>query len=155
MKILLVLGSVSLIPLLYLAKSNLALFVLLFIPVIVFLVTFDFLKIDGAEEINSCKDGKVVDSKYIIQLILYVLGALLITNDIGIVLFTYIVFVITWASYEQHFSPIPLLFNYHFYEVETQMGTRILILTRGNIRNWNNISIKNIYRLTDTVYITL
>lgn len=155
MKILLVMSSVSFIPLLYLAKSNLAFFVLLLIPVIVFLATFDFLKIDGAEEIKSCKDGKVVDAKYIIQLILCVLGALLITDGIGIILFTYIVFVITWTSYEQHFSPIPLLFNYHFYEVETQRGTRILILTRGNVRNWNNISIKNLYRLTDTVYITL
>lgn len=126
---------------------------LLIIPVLTsFISTFCFRGL-SKDNITKCSEIENANNSFIPTYLGYFFVGLSI-DDLYLLIFVYaIIFVFTFISQGQYFNPIYLLFGYKFYNVLTNNGTRLFIITRRNIRNIDESSFPILRRLNATTFI--
>lgn len=75
-------------------------------------------------------------------------------NNWETLLFIYtILFVFTYKSQALYFNPLFLLFGYEFYNIKTQNGTTLFLISRKKYRNSVDVEIKEAYRINNYTFI--
>ena len=128
--------------------------ILLFIPMVLSWISLKFLKFFGDDTLNECQEFSLADNEFLPTYLGYFFVSLSVPNDSVMVYLYFIVFVFTFLSQTQYFNPIFLVFGYHYYHILTKQGTRVFVITKGNVfRNKNDIVFENLKRINDTTYI--
>jgi hypothetical protein len=108
----------------------------------------------GSDSITGCEEFSLADNEFLPTYLGYFFVSLSVSDNTTMLYLYVIVFVFTYLSQTQYFNPIFLLFGYHYYHILTKQGTRIFVITKGNvIRNKENISFDKLKRINDTTYI--
>lgn len=75
-------------------------------------------------------------------------------SDWQALVFVYgMLFVFTFLSQALYFNPIFLLFRYEFYNVTTDSGTSIFLISRERYKKPNSVDIQTAYRINDYTFI--
>ncbi len=128
--------------------------ILLSIPIILSWISVKISVYLGSDSLGGCQEFSLADNEFLPTYLGYFFVSLSVSDITTMVYLYLIVFVFTFLSQTQYFNPIFLLFGYHYYHILTERGTRVFIITKGNvIRNKNNITFKNLKRINDTTYI--
>jgi hypothetical protein len=68
--------------------------------------------------------------------------------------FVYVVlFVFTFLSQALYFNPLFLLFGYEFYNIKTNNGTAIFLISRRQYRQPRDVEIATAYRINNYTFI--
>lgn len=75
-------------------------------------------------------------------------------NNWESLLFVYsILFIFTYKSQALYFNPLFLLYGYEFYNVKTQKGTTVFLISRKKYRNPVEVEIEKAYRINNYTFI--
>lgn len=75
-------------------------------------------------------------------------------NSWGTLWFVYaLLFVFTFLSQALYFNPLFLLFGYEFYNVKTQGGTTVFLITKKKFRRPIEVEIKKVFRINNYTFI--
>ena len=128
---------------------NLLLFSL---PVLLAFISIKTLSFWGRDSLGGCQDFSLADNEFLPTYLGYFFVSLSVSNHTTMVYLYLIVFMFTFLSQTQYFNPSFMLFGYHYYYVLTERGTRVLVITKGVIRNKEDISFDNLTRINNTTY---
>lgn len=64
-----------------------------------------------------------------------------------------ILFAFTFLSQALYFNPLFLIFGYEFYNIETQNGTKIFLISRHKYKKPDEVEIPKAYRINDYTFI--
>lgn len=127
---------------------------LILIPILLSLVSLVGFSLFGDDHLSKCQEFSLADNEFLPIYLGYFFLAAGIDSETLILWVYAMVFVFTFLSQTQYFNPIYLLFNYHYYHVLTQEGTRVFVLVRGKvIRNKDAMHFHKLKRINDTTYI--
>ena len=74
-------------------------------------------------------------------------------NSWETLLFIYLaVFIFILFSQQMYFNPFLLLFGYNFFKIETQNGTRILLISKKAYKRPNEVIIPTVFRINDFTF---
>lgn len=75
-------------------------------------------------------------------------------SEWGVMWFVYfILFVFTFLSQALYFNPLFLVFGYEFYNIKTNNGTAIFLISRQRYKRPDEIDISTAYRINDYTFI--
>lgn len=75
-------------------------------------------------------------------------------NDFFTMAILYIIlFLFVFLSKTFYFNPIFLIFGYHFYQVKTQSGLKIFLITKKVLKKPKDIEACEVYRINDFTFI--
>lgn len=75
-------------------------------------------------------------------------------NNWDVLQFVYlIVFVFTFLSQALYFNPLFLFFGYEFYNIKTQAGTGLFLISRHDYRKPSDVEISIAYRINNYTFI--
>ena len=127
--------------------------ILLLIPVLTSFISILCFRGLSKDNITACSEVENANNTFIPTYLGYFFVGLSI-NDYVLLIFVYvIIFVFALIGQGQYFNPIYLLFGYKFYNVLTNKGTRLFIITRRSIRNIKDGSFPLLRRLNETTYV--
>ena len=85
------------------------------------------------------------------------LGYFFVALSIGnwdALMFVYgVLFLFTFLSQALYFNPLFLIFGYEFYNIETQNGTKIFLISRHKYKKPDEVEIPTAYRINDYTFI--
>lgn len=128
-------------------------FVLLLIPILTSFISILCFKGLSKDNITACSEVENANNTFIPTYLGYFFVGLSIDNYVLLIFVYVIIFVFALIGQGQYFNPIYLLFGYKFYNVLTNKGTRLFIITRRNIRNIRDGSFPLLRRLNETTYV--
>ena len=129
--------------------------IILLIPFLFAYILKLFVKFFSKETINNVKSCILADNEFLPIYLGYFFVALGIEMWIELIVIYILIVIFTFVSNTQYFNPSYLIFGYHTYHVETELGTHLILLIKGKIlRNKNEINNMHFYRLNDTTYIS-
>lgn len=64
-----------------------------------------------------------------------------------------ILFLFVFLSKTFYFNPVFLIFGYHFYQVKTQSGLKIFLITKKVLKKPKDIEVCEVYRINDFTFI--
>lgn len=64
-----------------------------------------------------------------------------------------VLFLFTFLSQALYFNPLFLIFGYEFYNIETQNGTKIFLISRHKYKKPDDVEIPKAYRINDYTFI--
>lgn len=64
-----------------------------------------------------------------------------------------VLFLFTFLSQALYFNPLFLVFGYEFYNVETQSGTRLFLISRAKYKRPDEVEVSVAYRINDYTFI--
>lgn len=135
------------------------------IVVIIFIIlqiclTYIEIKIIQSEKFQIYSKDKLYDVKEIENLdgefLSVYLGYFFVALGLGslkiaITVFTLILIFVSLTRV-QYYNPVLLLFRYHFYNVRTEKGTKIFLISRKEIRTNELINFERLCRINNFVY---
>jgi len=83
----------------------------------------------------------------------YFFVALSISNWESLIFVYIILFIFTFKSQALYFNPLFLLFGYEFYNIRTNNGTTIFLISRKNYRNPDDVQIPAANRVNNYTFI--
>ena len=126
---------------------------LLLIPVITSVISICCFKGLSKDNLTCCNEIENANNAFIPTYLGYFFVAISI-QELQLLIFVYaIIFVFIFISQGQYFNPIYLLFRYKFYNVLTNKGTRIFVITRRSIRNVKEGAFPLLRRINETTYV--
>ena len=125
------------------------------VSVIVFTAICLFLSKFLPDEIISggIKEVKLMDSSYLSSFSWYFFIALIITDDITLIVMAVIIFIFAYYSQTLYFNPLFLVFGYKFYYVTMSNGMKLLVFSRKRIRSVNGLRFDSLKRINDYTFI--
>ena len=63
-----------------------------------------------------------------------------------------IIFIFTYISQSKCYNPLLLIFKYKFYNVTTNNGTKIFLITKKELRNSKDVYFKKLKRINNMSY---
>ena len=125
------------------------------VSVIVFTAICLFLSKFLPDEIISggIKEVKLMDSSYLSSFSWYFFIALIITDDITLIVMAVIIFIFAYYSQTLYFNPLFLVFGYKFYYVTMRNGMKLLVFSRKRIRSVNGLRFDSLKRINDYTFI--
>lgn len=125
------------------------------VSVIVFTAICLFLSKFLPDEIISggIKEVKLMDSSYLSSFSWYFFIALIITDDITLIVMAVIIFIFAYYSQTLYFNPLFLVFGYKFYYVTMSNGMKLLVFSRKRIRSINGLRFDSLKRINDYTFI--
>lgn len=127
---------------------------MLCLPVVLSAISVGLSSKFDQDSINGCSEFSLADQEFLPVYLGYFFVSLSVPDDTTMIFLYAIIFVFTFISQTQYFNPIFLLFGYHYYHVLTIKGTRVFIISRGQvIRSKEKIVFGNLRRINDTTYI--
>ena len=127
---------------------------MLCLPVVLSAISVGLSSMFDQDSIDGCSEFSLADQEFLPVYLGYFFVSLSVSDDTTMMFLYTIVFVFTFISQTQYFNPIFLLFGYHYYHVLTLKGTRVFIISHGQvIRSKEKIVFSNMRRINDTTYI--
>ena len=128
--------------------------VLILIPIILSALWLLFIKIaKSSENIASCRSVEEINNDFLADYLGYFFIGLGINNVTTLFIAFGIIFAFTFASQNQYFNAVFLLFRYKYYSVETGEGTKVIIISRNNYRNSNNVESDKLRRINNGIFL--
>lgn len=162
-RILLDCNAMSLFFIIYLIKEHRSImlmktdvsYAVYLVSVIVFTAICLFLSKFLPDEIISggIKEVKLMDSSYLSSFSWYFFIALIITDDITLIVMAVIIFIFAYYSQTLYFNPLFLVFGYKFYYVTMSNGMKLLVFSRKRIRSVNGLRFDSLKRINDYTFI--
>jgi hypothetical protein len=108
---------------------------------------------------DEIKEGTIVSIDYANNSFLssylgYFFVALSITKPETLIFICLLVFVFTFLSHDIYFNPLFLLFRYNFYNIKTEEGLNIFLISSEKYRLPKEIAIHKAYRINNHTFIT-
>ena len=111
-------------------------------------------KIPPETPINECREIKLIDFLPVITHLMCFFVGFFAPNLTAMLPVIGITLIIMFISRAFLFSPMFLLFGYHYYMIITSNGTSLIILAKGSIiRNPNDVEFEHLHRVDDMFYI--
>ena len=108
------------------------------------------------DTLGKCKELSLADGDFLPIYLGYFFVSVGVSENLTMLFVYIIVFIFTFMSQTQYFNPIFLLFGYHYYNILTESGTRILLIKKGSVaRKVSELSTETLYRINDTTFIEL
>lgn len=130
--------------------------ILISIPIILSALWLLFVRVTkSSENISSCNSVEEINNDFLANYLGYFFVGLGL-NDVATLFIAFgIIFVFTFASQNQYFNAVLLIFGYKYYSVETGEGTKVLVISQNNYRNSNAVASDKLRRVKDGVFLKL
>lgn len=107
---------------------------------------------------DSFKQGQVesiehANNSFLPSYLGYFFVALSIGNHETLYFVYGVLFIFTFLSQALYFNPLFLLFNFDFYNIKTQNGTAIFLISKCKYKNPNDIDITKAHRVNNYTFI--
>lgn len=172
-KILLTINATSLICVLYLIKSEMAIPVIfecdwyetpkyfsyilyLIVPLLSTYISLVVSKKWLPKEVisvNSITDLEQANNAYLPSYLGYFFVALSVNNCNTLIFVFVILFAFTFLSQTLYFNPLFLIWGYKFYYLTTNKNVKIFVITKKEFRNPEEIELINLRRINDFTFI--
>jgi hypothetical protein len=129
--------------------------VLLLIPILLSFVSILLTVLLGKDNLNQCSDIEEVSNSFLPIYLGYFFVGLGVEKWQHLAYVYLIIVIFTYVAQTQYFNPIFLLFGFRFYNVTTNIGTKILLISRKPIRRAEELSFPQLQRINDTTFISL
>lgn len=129
--------------------------VLLLIPILLSFVSILLTGLLGKDNLNQCSDIEEANNSFLPTYLGYFFVGLGVEKWQHLVYVYLIIVIFTYVAQTQYFNPIFLLFGFRFYNVTTNKGTKILLISRKPIRRAEELSFPKLRRINDTTFISL
>lgn len=128
--------------------------ILISIPVILSALWLLFIRFTKKpENISSCSSVEETNNDFLANYLGYFFVGLGL-NDLTTLFIAFgIIFVFTFASQNQYFNAVLLVFGYKYYSIETGVGTKILVISQSNYRNSEDVASNKLRRIKDGVFL--
>lgn len=130
--------------------------ILITIPTILSALWLLFIRVTKtSENISSCSSVEEINNDFLANYLGYFFVGLGL-NDVATLFIAFgIIFVFTFASQNQYFNAVLLIFGYKYYSVETSEGTKVLVISQNNYRNSDAFVSNKLRRVKDGVFLEL
>lgn len=113
-----------------------------------------FIKVTkSSENISSCNCVCEISNDFLANYLGYFFIGLGLDDVITLIIAFVVIFVFTFASPNQYFNAVLLIFGYKYYSVETSEGTKILLISRTSYRNSVNVNSSKLKRINNGVFL--
>lgn len=130
--------------------------ILITIPIILSALWLLFIRVTKtSENISSCSSIEEINNDFLANYLGYFFVGLGLNDTTTLFIAFGIIFVFTFASQNQYFNAVLLLFGYKYYSVETGEGTKVLVISQNNYRNSNAVASDKLRRVKDGVFLEL
>ena len=130
--------------------------ILFFIPIILSALWLLFIRVTkSSENISSCSSVEEINNDFLANYLGYFFVGLGLNDVTTLFIAFIIIFVFTFASQNQYFNAVLLLFGFKYYSVETGEGTKILVISQNNYRNSDAVVSNKLRRVKDGVFLEL
>lgn len=107
---------------------------------------------------DAFKKGEIIsiehaNNSFLPSYLGYFFVALSIVNLESLFFVYSILFIFTYKSQALYFNPLFLLYGYEFYNVKTQKGTTVFLISRKKYRNPEDVEIEKAYRINNYTFI--
>ena len=126
---------------------------MLLIPVLVSLLSIPLTLLLSRDELKSCEDVEEANNSFLPTYLGYFFIGLGVEKTSHLLLVYAIVFLFTHLTQSQYFNPLFLLFGYRYYHVTTRQKTKVLLISREQIRCPEGLRLPNLRRINNTTYI--
>ena len=116
------------------------------------IIQFEKIEIYSKDKLYGAKEIENLDGEFLAVYLGYFFVALgLESLKIAIMVFILILIFVS-LTMVQYYNPVLLLFKYHFYNVRTEKGIMIFLISRKEIRTNELINFEKLRRITNFVY---
>lgn len=112
-----------------------------------------YLMADGVE--NQIRGVELGSNTFLPSYLGYFFVALSVPDTSTLYVVFAIIYVFTYLSQSVYFNPLFLLFRYQFYFVTTQNDSKILLITRQNMKNYKYAKLDDLRRINDFTFIDM
>jgi hypothetical protein len=126
---------------------------LLLVPIALSAVSIPMTLKLSKDNLKTCRQLEEVNSSFLPVYLGYFFVGLGIDKLHHLIIIYLVIFVFTYVAQRQYFNPMYLLFGYHYYNAETEQGTKVFLITRKNLRKAKDAEFGHLRRINDTTYI--
>jgi len=128
-------------------------FLLLLVPIILSFASILMTLLFDKDTLEQCDELQEVNNSFLPTYLGYFFVGLGIDKVQHLAFVYLIIFVFTFVAHTQYFNPLLLLFGYRFYDIKSEAGTRVFVISKRKFRNAKEASFSNLRRINDTTYI--
>lgn len=108
------------------------------------------------DQIAECHSIRLADNEFLPIYLGYFFVALSVPNCYTLIVVYCLLLLFSFLSQTQYFNPIFLLFGFHYYHLDTSVGTQIFIISHGKvIRSVEEVNNYTLRRINDTTFISV
>lgn len=107
------------------------------------------------DNISSCKSVEEINNDFLADYLGFFFVGLGLNDVVTLFIAFGIIFVFTFASQNQYFNAVLLVFGYKYYSVETGIGTKVVVISQTNYRNSDAVISEKLIKLKDGVFLEL
>ena len=101
---------------------------------------------------GGCKDIEEADNDFLADYLGYFFIGIGIDEFKVLIMIYAIIFIFTYISQSKCYNPLLLIFKYKFYNVTTNNGTKIFLITKKELRNSKDVYFKKLKRINNMSY---